>query len=116
MKRFLTAAFFIALVALLAACGVLNANSAAAQETATPTGSTSRTQRSESVQVNETAAKVDVVTANNGSGTAATAAPSATAAPAAETPATGDIPVIYLAFSVGLILICSGGLLMLHKI
>ena len=40
-----------------------------------------------------------------------------TAAPApAETPATGDFPVMYLAGVVGLILICSAGLLMLRKI
>lgn len=115
MKRFLTAAFFIALVALLAACGVLNVGNAAAQATATPTGSTSRTQRSEAVKVDETAAKVDIVTAQGGS-SSATAAPSSTAAPAADTPATGDIPVMYLAFAVGLILICSGGLLMLRRI
>ena len=45
------------------------------------------------------------------------ATPSATAAPApAETPATGDFPVMYLAGVVGLILICSAGLLMLRKI
>ena len=39
------------------------------------------------------------------------------AAPAqASTPATGDFPVLYLAGIVGLILICSAGLLMLRKI
>ena len=86
--------------------------SAAAQATATPTSSTSRTQKSDStVKVNETAAKVEVVTAQS------SATPSATAAPApAETPATGDFPVMYLAGVVGLILICSAGLLMLRKI
>lgn len=31
MKRFFCAAFFVAVVALLAACGALNVNSAAAQ-------------------------------------------------------------------------------------
>ena len=41
MKRFFCAAFFVAVVALLAACGALNVNSAAAQATATPTSSTS---------------------------------------------------------------------------
>ena len=64
MKRFFCAAFFVVVVALLAACGALNTSSAAAQATATPTSSTSRTQKSDStVKVNETAAKVDVVTA-----------------------------------------------------
>ena len=61
--------------------------------------------------MNETAAKVEVVTAQS------SATPSATAAPApAETPATGDFPVMYLAGVVGLISICSAGLLMLRKI
>ena len=72
MKRFLCAAFFIALVALLAACGVLNKVSAPVQATAAPAQ--------------------------------------------ASTPATGDFPVLYLAGIVGLILICSAGLLMLRKI
>ena len=63
-----------------------------------PTSSTSRTQKSDStVKVNETAAKVDVVTAQS------SATPSATAAPApAETPGHGrDFPVMYLAGVVG---------------
>ncbi|EFB76381.1 hypothetical protein [Subdoligranulum variabile] len=111
MKRFLCAAFFIALVALLAACGVLNNERSAAQATATPTSSTSRTQQqSDTVKVNETVAKVDVVTAQSSQ------TPSSTATPAADTPATGDFPVLYLAGIVGLILICSAGLLMLRKI
>ena len=112
MKRFFCAAFFIALVALLAACGVLNNGRSAAQATATPTSSTSRTQQtSESVKVNETAAKVDVVTAQSSQ------TPSSTAQlVTADTPATGDFPVLYLAGIVGLILICSAGLLMLRKI
>ena len=98
MKRFFCAAFFVAVVALLAACGALNVNSAAAQATATPTSSTSRTQKSD-------------FTAQS------SASPTATAAPAqVETPATGDFPVVYLAGVVGLILICSAGLLMLRKI
>lgn len=76
MKRFFCAAFFVAVVALLAACGALNVNSAAAQATATPTSSTSRTQKSDStVKVNETAAKVDVVTAQSSASPTATAAP-----------------------------------------
>ena len=92
MKRFFCAAFFVVVVALLAACGALNTSSAAAQATATPTSSTSRTQKSDStVKVNETAAKVEVVTAQS------SATPSATGV-------------------VGLILICSAGLLMLRKI
>ena len=109
MKRFFCAAFFIAVITLLAACGALNTTTAAAQATATPTSSTSRTQKSEPVQVKENPAKVDLV------GEQAATAPTATAAPA-QTPATGDFPVMYLAGVIGLILICSAGLLMLRKI
>ena len=59
MKRFFCAAFFIAVITLLAACGALNTTTAAAQATATPTSSTSRAQKTPStVKVNETAAKV----------------------------------------------------------
>ena len=105
MKRFLCAAFFMALVVLFAACGALNSSTAASAATATPTSSTSRTQKSEPVQVKENPAKVDVV------GEQAATAPTATAAPA-----TGDFPVMYLAGVIGLILICSAGLLMLRKI
>lgn len=82
---------------------------AASAATATPPSSTSRTQKSEPVQVKENPAKVDVV------GEQAATAPTATAAPA-QTPATGDFPVMYLAGVIGLILICSAGLLMLRKI
>ena len=57
MKRFFCAAFFIAVITLLAACGALNTTTAAAQATATPTSSTSRAQKTPStVKVNETAA------------------------------------------------------------
>ena len=112
MKRFFCAAFFVVVVALLAACGALNTSSAAAQATATPTSYASRTQTSGSTgKVNEAAAKVAVVAAQFSATTSATAAPTQT-----ETPATGDFPVMYLAGVVGLILICSAGLLMLRKI
>lgn len=110
MKRILCATFFMALVVLFAACGALNSNAAASTATATPTSSTSRTQKSEPVQVKENPAKVDVT------GGQATTAPAATAAPAQTPPATGDFPVMYLAGVIGLILICSAGLLMLRKI
>ena len=110
MKRFFCAAFFIAVITLLAACGALNITTAAAQATATPTSSTSRAQKTPStVKVNETAAKVEVVTAQS------SATPESTTSAAAETPATGDFPVMYVGV-VGLILICSAGLLMLRKI
>ena len=103
MKRFFCAAFFIAVITLLAACGALNTTTAAAQATATPTSSTSRAQKTPStVKVNETAAKGK--------------SPVAGVSAAAETPATGDFPVMYLVGVVGLILICSAGLLMLRKI
>ena len=115
MKRFLCAAFFMALVVLFAACGALNHSTAASAATATPTSSTSRTQKSEPVQVKENPAKVNVVSGQSSNDPAATSAPTATAAPA-QTPATGDFPVTYLAGVIGLILICSAGLLMLRKI
>ena len=75
MKRFLCAAFFMALVVLFAACGALNSSTAASAATATPTSSTSRTQKSEPVQVKENPAKVDVV------GEQAATAPTATDSP-----------------------------------
>ena len=54
---------------------------------------------------------MEITTAQN------SATPTATAAPApVETPATGDFPVMYLVGVIGLILICSAGLLMLRKI
>ena len=90
-------------------CCLRRAEQQASAATATPTSSTSRTQKSEPVQVKENPAKVDVV------GEQAATAPTATAAPA-QTPATGDFPVMYLAGVIGLILICSAGLLMLRKI
>ena len=110
MKRFLCAAFFIALVALLAACGVLNKVSAPVQATATPTSSTSRSQQNDTVTVKEAPATVDVVSAQDAQ------TPQAAAPAQASTPATGDVPVLYRAGIVGLILICSAGLLMLRKI
>ena len=110
MKRFLCAAFFIALVALLAACGVLNKVSAPVQATATPTSSTSRSQQNDTVTVKEAPATVDVVSAQDAQ------TPQAAAPAQVSTPATGDFPVLYLAGIVGLILICSAGLLMLRKI
>ena len=110
MKRFLCAAFFIALVALLAACGVLNKVSAPVQATATPTSSTSRSQQNDTVTVKEAPATVDVVSAQDAQ------TPQAATPAQASTPATGDFPVLYLAGIVGLILICSAGLLMLRKI
>lgn len=109
MRRFLCAAFFMALVVLFAACSALNNSNAASAATATPTSSTSRTQKSEPVQVKENPAKVDVVEGQTAETPAATAAP-------AQTPATGDFPVMYLVGVIGLICICSAGLLMLRKI
>ena len=109
MKRFLCAAFFMALVVLFAACGALNSSTAASAATATPTSSTSRTQKSEPVQVKENPAKVDVV------GEQAATAPTATAAPA-QTPATGDVPVWDLAGVLGRSGGGWGGLLVLRKI
>lgn len=115
MKRFIGSILVIVMVVLFAACasnpsGSLDA-ATAPPATATPTtSSTSRTLHSEPVSVNETYAKVDVVSGS-------TPKPAATAAPAgAETPATGDFPLVYFVGALGLILVCSGGLLMLRRI
>lgn len=113
MKRFLAAVFFTALLVMLAACGMLRQNTSAAA-TATPTSSTSRTARTEPVTVNQTVANADAV---NGSQKVTGTAPAATTAPTPiETPATGDFPLMYLVGVLGLILICSAGLLMLRRI
>jgi len=100
----------IVLVALLAACS-LGRDSADAAPTAAPTSSTSRTARSETVEVNETLAKTDVVTAQTNH-----PAPAAQSGDEADTPATGDFPVLYFTGVLGLILLCSAGLLMLRRI
>lgn len=111
MRRFLCAAALIVVVVLFAACGMIRGETAPLQS-ATPTGTTSRSEKNDTVKVDETAAKVEIVTAN-GSCTE----PQATAAPQeVETPETGDFPVMYLLGATGLICICSAGLLMLRRI
>ena len=106
MKRFLCAVVLTAFLFVLAACGGMGKNEAV--PTASPTSSS---RNSAPVKVNETVANVQNVetTAQQ------SAAPSSTAAPI-DTPATGDYPVVYLAGVLGLILLCSAGLLMLRKI
>lgn len=114
MKRFLCAVAIIALLFVCAACGggVISASTQptpTATAAATSTATTSRNTHS-SVNVNETYAKSDVVES-----AAQSTAPTSTVT-AADTPSTGDFPVVYFAGVVGLILICSAGLLMLKKI
>lgn len=104
MKRVVGALLVAVLLILCVACGVPDSQ----QSTSTPSptvAATSRDVHDEPVKVDETYAMADV--------TNPTAAPAATAAP---TPSTGDAPVIYIIGTVGLILFCSAGLLMLKRI
>ena len=115
MKRFLCAVIVAALLLFCVACGSHAAVSADSIATAAPTASSSRNIRSEPITVNSTVADADTV--NN----AQTAAPTAEATAESEaeevdTPATGDFPVPYLAAVLGLILVCSAGLVMLKRI
>lgn len=106
MKRFVCAVLFMALLFIMAACG--SGGSGEPQATTTPTSSTSRNVQT-AVKVNEKVANAETVD------NTAAAEPSSTAAPV-DTPATGDFPVVYLAGVLGLILLCSAGLLMLRRI
>ena len=100
------------------ACGSHAAVSADSIATAAPTASSSRNIRSEPITVNSTVADADTV---NNAQTAApttevTEAPAESEAEEVDTPATGDFPVPYLAAVLGLILVCSAGLVMLKRI
>ena len=110
MKRFLCAVIVAALLLFCVACGSHAAVSADSIATAAPTASSSRNIRSEPITVNSTVADADTV--NN----AQTAAPAESEAEEVDTPATGDFPVPYLAAVLGLILVCSAGLVMLKRI
>ncbi len=110
MKRFFCVVLVAALLVFFAACGK-GVLAPSTQATAAPTASSTRNVRSEPVTVTETYANADTVTDSTQS--------SSTAAPAAEevqTPATGDFSVGYMAGVLGLILLCSAGLLMLRRI
>ena len=117
MKRFLCAVIVAALLLFCVACGhaAVSADSIA---TAAPTASSSRNIRSEPITVNSTVADADTV--NNAQTAAPTAevteAPAESEAEEVDTPATGDFPVPYLAAVLGLILVCSAGLVMLKRI
>ena len=113
MKRFLCAVIVAALLLFCVACGSHAAVSADSIATAAPTASSSRT-----ITVNSTVADADTV---NNAQTAApttevTEAPAESEAEEVDTPATGDFPVPYLAAVLGLILVCSAGLVMLKRI
>lgn len=110
LKRFFCVVLVAALLVFFAACGK-GVLAPTTQATAAPTASSTRNVRSEPVTVTETYANADTVTDST--------QPSSTAAPAAEevqTPATGDFSVGYMAGVLGLILLCSAGLLMLRRI
>ena len=108
MKRFLCAVIVAALLLFCVACGSHAAVSADSIATAAPTASSSRNIRSEPITVNnaQTAAPTTEVTE----------APAENEAKEVDTPATGDFPVPYLAAVLGLILVCSAGLVMLKRI
>ena len=115
MKRFLCAVIVAALLLFCVACGSHAAVSADSIATAAPTASSSR---NEPITVNSTVADADTV---NNAQTAApttevTEAPAENEAKEVDTPATGDFPVPYLAAVLGLILVCSAGLVMLKRI
>lgn len=117
MKRFLCAVIVAALLLFCVACGSHAAVSADSIATAAPTASSSRNIRSEPITVNSTVADADTV---NNAQTAApttevTEAPAESEAEEVDTPATGDFPVPYLAAVLGLILVCSAGLVMLKR-
>lgn len=112
LKRFLCVVLVAALMVFCAACG-RNLLANEPEATAAPTASSSRNVRSEPVKVTETYANADNVTDSQ----QATETPSAAApSEAVDTPETGDFPVVYFAGVLGLILICSAGLLMLRRI
>lgn len=104
MKRVVGALLVAVLLVIFVACGVPTST----REVPSPSptvAATSRDVHSEPVQVDETYANADV--------TQPSAAPSATAAP---TPATGDTPIFWVVGVVGLIVLCSAGLLLLKRI
>lgn len=109
LKRFLCVVLIAALMVFCAACGS-DLLSNEPEATAAPTASSSRNVRSEPVKVTETYANADNVT-----GTPSAAEPQTTET-AVDTPETGDFPVVYFAGVLGLILVCSAGLLMLRRI
>ena len=113
MKRFLCVVFVAALLVLCAACS-RQAFSNVPEPTAAPTASSScnlsrEAARSEPVIVDETYANSDNVSP-------ATQAPATAEQPAVDTPETGDSRVLYLIGALGLVLICSAGLLLLRRI
>ena len=110
MKRFLCVVLVAALMVFFAACGS-DLLSSEPEATAAPTASSSRNVRSEPVKVTETYANADNVTDTQPSAETQTQT-----AEMVETPETGDFPVAYFAGVLGLILICSAGLLMLRRI
>lgn len=109
MKRLLCAILALALVAVCAACSstLFPASSRASSSMAAESGTESP------VKVTEAYANAKTVA---GSGTTSAApAPEAGTEPV-PTPATGDFPTVPLIGSIGLILICAAGLVMLRHI
>lgn len=90
---------------LFVACGVPGMRQESAPAPSPTVAATSRDVRNEPVRVDETYAMADVTDASP------TPAPSAV-----PTPATGDASLPYVVGTVGLILFCSAGLLLLKRV
>ena len=118
LKRFLCAVIVAALLLFCVACGSHAAVSADSIATAAPTASSSRNIRSEPITVNSTVADADTV---NNAQTAApttevTEAPAESEAKEVDTPLPGIFRCLTVAAVLGLILVCSAGLVMLKRI
>ena len=111
MKRIVGGLLVAVLMIFFVACGVPGTQQADPPVPSPTVAATSRDAHSEPVRVDETYAMADVTDASP-TPAAATAAP----AGSAPTPATGDAPVVYIIGTVGLILFCSAGLLLLKRI
>ena len=118
LKRFLCALIVAALLLFCVACGSHAAVSADSIATAAPTASSSRNIRSEPITVNSTVADADTV--NNADRTSPLRSNRSSCGKRGQrgqdAPATGDFPVPYLVAVLGLILVCSAGLVMLKRI
>lgn len=112
MKRSVGVILIALFMVLLAACGVPSSQVVSSPAPSPTVAATSRDAREEPVQVDETYAMSNV--------TEPTALPSTPTAVIVETedptPATGDVELVYIVGTIGLILFCSAGLLLLRRV
>ena len=101
LKRIVGALLVAVLLVLLVSCGIRSTDPSAAPSPSPTVAATSRDARNEPVRVDETYANAQM--------TQPTAAPD-------DTPATGDATFVYAVGTVGLIVFCSAGLLLLKRI